>query len=61
MLSHSGLMHAGIIPPAGDHPGLTTHIQYICTHVHTCTVETISHRHTDIINYHCFRGIIDTI
>ncbi|XP_037639104.1 dachshund c isoform X2 [Sebastes umbrosus] len=29
MLSHSGLMHAGIIPPAGDHPGLTTHIHYI--------------------------------
>uniref|UniRef100_A0A3B4V061 Dachshund c n=1 Tax=Seriola dumerili TaxID=41447 RepID=A0A3B4V061_SERDU len=29
MLSHSGLMHAGIMPPAGDHPGLTTHIQYI--------------------------------
>ncbi|XP_038593813.1 dachshund c isoform X2 [Micropterus salmoides] len=29
MLSHSGLMHAGIMPPAGDHPGLTTYIQYI--------------------------------
>uniref|UniRef100_UPI0009B350BC dachshund c n=1 Tax=Monopterus albus TaxID=43700 RepID=UPI0009B350BC len=29
MLSHSGLMHAGIMPPAGDHPGLTSHTQYI--------------------------------
>ncbi|XP_054456102.1 dachshund c isoform X2 [Anoplopoma fimbria] len=31
MLSHSGLMHAGIIPPAGDHPGLTTQTR---SHVH---------------------------
>uniref|UniRef100_A0AAQ4R3H0 Dachshund c n=1 Tax=Gasterosteus aculeatus aculeatus TaxID=481459 RepID=A0AAQ4R3H0_GASAC len=31
MLSHSGLVHAGIIPPAGDHPGRTTHIR-TCGH-----------------------------
>ncbi|XP_058506696.1 dachshund c isoform X1 [Solea solea] len=29
MLSHGGLMHAGIIPPAGDHPGLTIYSTYV--------------------------------
>lgn len=42
MLSHSGLVHAGIIPPAGDHPGRTTHIR---TCGHTSTVETIPQAH----------------
>lgn len=48
MLSHSGLLHAGMMPPAGDHPGLSTYLLYMLhAHVSSEKSETISHRHVD--------------
>lgn len=34
MLSHSGLMHAGIMPPAGDHPGFPPYCNEHTLHVY---------------------------
>lgn len=34
MLSHSGLLHAGIMPPAGNHPGLATPKIHRGSHTH---------------------------
>lgn len=56
MLSHSGLVHAGIMPPAGDHPSLIMHIQHkLFIHDPKWDKEIMSHRCTKV--FHCHQSI----